>query len=44
MSLPYSMLDEEKSRRVLEVVEWELLTPYGLRTLSPRDSRISSAL
>ena len=39
VSLPYSMLDEEKSRRVLEVVEWELLTPYGLRTLSPRDSR-----
>ncbi len=39
VSLPYSILDEEKSRRVLEVVEWELLTPYGLRTLSPRDSR-----
>ena len=37
VSLPYSMLDEEKSRRVVEVVEWELLTPYGLRTLSPRD-------
>jgi predicted glycogen debranching enzyme len=39
VSLPYSMLDAEKSRRVLEVVEWELLTPYGLRTLSPRDSQ-----
>jgi predicted glycogen debranching enzyme len=37
VSLPYSMLDDAKSRRVLEVVEWELLTPYGLRTLSPRD-------
>jgi len=37
VSLPHSMLDKEKSRRVLEVVEWELLTPYGLRTLSPRD-------
>ena len=21
----------------MEVIEWELLTPYGLRTLSPRD-------
>jgi glycogen debranching enzyme len=39
VSLPYSMLDEEKSRRVVEMVEWELLTPYGLRTLSPRDAQ-----
>ena len=38
VSLPHSMLDAERSRRVVEVVEWELLTPYGLRTLSPRDS------
>jgi glycogen debranching enzyme len=33
------MLQRGKARRVLEVVERELLTPYGLRTLSPRDSR-----
>ena len=39
VSLPYSMLPREKARRVLQVVERELLTPYGLRTLSPRDPR-----
>lgn len=37
VSLPYSMLDADGAARVVEVVEWELLTPYGLRTLSPRD-------
>ena len=38
LSLPYSILDDAmKSRRILDVVEWDLLTPYGLRTLSPRD-------
>jgi predicted glycogen debranching enzyme len=37
ISLPYSLLVGEKALRVLEVVERELLTAYGLRTLSPRD-------
>src|SRR5579862_1322466 len=37
ISLPHSMLPPERARRVLQVVERELLTPYGLRTLSPRD-------
>jgi predicted glycogen debranching enzyme len=37
VSLPYPLLDGDKALRVVEVVEWELLTPYGLRTLSPRD-------
>jgi len=37
VSLPYPLLDQNLGMRVLEVVEWELLTPYGLRTLSPRD-------
>jgi predicted glycogen debranching enzyme len=37
VSLPYPLLEPEKGLRVVEVVEWELLTPYGLRTLSPRD-------
>ncbi|MDT4896873.1 MAG: hypothetical protein QOH25_1950 [Acidobacteriota bacterium] len=36
-SLSHSMLSREKSRRVVEAVERELLTPYGLRTLSPHD-------
>jgi len=38
-SLPYPILPEELGRQMLEVVERELLTPYGLRTLSPRDRR-----
>ena len=38
-SLHYSMLDEEKARKVVEKVESELLTPVGLRSLSPSDSR-----
>jgi predicted glycogen debranching enzyme len=38
VSLHHSVLDAERSRRVLETVESNLLTPYGLRSLSPRDS------
>jgi predicted glycogen debranching enzyme len=37
VSLPYPLLTDEQALRVVDVVEWELLTPYGLRTLSPRD-------
>jgi predicted glycogen debranching enzyme len=37
VSLPYALLPREQALRVVEVCEWELLTPYGLRTLSPRD-------
>jgi predicted glycogen debranching enzyme len=37
LSLNYSMLTTDRARSVLEIVERELLTPYGLRTLSPRD-------
>ena len=37
VSLPYPLLEPDKALRVVEAVEWELLTPYGLRTLSPRD-------
>jgi predicted glycogen debranching enzyme len=36
-SLPYTMLDESKRMQVLEVVKRELLTPKGLRTLSPKN-------
>jgi predicted glycogen debranching enzyme len=39
VSLPYPLLSAEQALRVVDVVEWELLTPFGLRTLSPRDSR-----
>lgn len=41
ISLPHSMLTVERAKSVLEVVERELLTPYGLRTLSPHDPRYS---
>jgi predicted glycogen debranching enzyme len=34
-----SLLPREKQRRVVEVIERELLTPVGLRTLSPGDPR-----
>lgn len=36
-SLPYSMLTVEQMNRVLKVVEKQLLTPKGLRSLSPND-------
>ncbi|MBW6460292.1 MAG: amylo-alpha-1,6-glucosidase [Bacteroidales bacterium] len=36
-SLPYSPLDEESRRKVLEVVRNELLTPRGLRSLAPKN-------
>ena len=36
-SLPYPILDEEKCDKVLEIVKSKLLTPRGLRSLSPDD-------
>jgi predicted glycogen debranching enzyme len=35
VSLPFSPLDEAQKRSVVRVVERELLTPLGLRTLAP---------
>ena len=37
-SLPYTCLSDERARRVVEAVERELLTPYGLRSLAPADA------
>jgi predicted glycogen debranching enzyme len=37
VSLPHSMLSLEKARQVVQVVERDLLTPYGLRSLAPSD-------
>jgi predicted glycogen debranching enzyme len=42
-SLPYTMLNKTKARKVVERVESELLTPRGLRSLSPKDARYASA-
>ena len=37
VSMPFSMLEGEQMKKVLEVADKELLTPRGLRTLSPRN-------
>jgi predicted glycogen debranching enzyme len=39
VGLRHSMLSADRARQVVDVVQRELATPYGLRTLSPRDSR-----
>jgi len=39
VSLPHTMLSREKAKQVVAVVERDLLTPYGLRSLSPNDSQ-----
>jgi predicted glycogen debranching enzyme len=39
VSLPYSPLDAEQAAAVVEQVRAELLTPFGLRTLSPRSGK-----
>src|SRR5204863_8160064 len=35
ISLDFPVLDESRWKRILDVVQEKLLTPYGLRTLSP---------
>ncbi|MDP2217081.1 MAG: amylo-alpha-1,6-glucosidase [Methanolobus sp.] len=37
VSLPFTMLSAKLEKSILNVVREELLTPYGLRTLSPSD-------
>ncbi len=39
VSLDFSMLDKDKAEKIVEVIQKKLLTPYGLRTLSPEDPR-----
>ena len=39
VSLDYTMLNKESSRRIVEVVNRDLVTPYGLRTLSLDDPK-----
>jgi predicted glycogen debranching enzyme len=36
--LPYAILDDDRARRVVDVVEAALVTPAGLRSLSPDSS------
>jgi len=37
VSLPYSMLDKEQMKKVLDIADKDLVTIRGLRTLSPRN-------
>jgi predicted glycogen debranching enzyme len=37
VSLPYSPITLDIAKQVMKTVQTELLTPYGLRTLSPKD-------
>jgi predicted glycogen debranching enzyme len=37
VSLPHSMLRQDRARRVVEKVEQHLLTPFGIRTLAPSE-------
>jgi predicted glycogen debranching enzyme len=37
VALPESILSAERERAVVRVVQSELMTPFGLRTLSPKD-------
>ncbi|MBZ5505176.1 MAG: amylo-alpha-1,6-glucosidase [Acidobacteriia bacterium] len=43
VSLHHSMLVPERARAIVEIVERELLTPVGLRTLSPSDPRYKAS-
>ncbi len=38
LSLPFPVLQADRCERVLELLRRDLLTPFGLRTLSPRDA------
>ena len=42
--MPFSALDEEKRHSVLEHVRKELLTPCGIRTLSPRSAEYKGSI
>jgi predicted glycogen debranching enzyme len=42
VSLPFSPLTAQQQKAVVDCVERELLTPFGLRTLSPKDNRYKS--
>ena len=44
IGLPYPLLSGDKAKSVLKAVTDELLTPYGLRTLSPKDNRFARAV
>ncbi|MBC8378680.1 MAG: glycogen debranching enzyme family protein [Planctomycetes bacterium] len=42
VSLPFTPLNINQAKKVVDAIEKELLTPYGLRSLSPNDPRYKS--
>ena len=42
LSLRYSPLDSERRRSVFELITEQLLTPFGLRTLAPKDQQVTN--
>jgi predicted glycogen debranching enzyme len=43
VSLPYTMLDKEQMKKILDIADKELVTKRGLRTLSPGNSHYEGA-
>ena len=43
VSMPFTMLDEEKEKQIVDTVFERLYTPYGLRTLDPKDEEFHAS-
>ena len=43
VSMPFTMLDEGKERQIVDTVFEKLYTPYGLRTLDPKDEEFHAS-
>ncbi len=43
VSMPFTMLDAEKERQIVDTVFEKLYTPYGLRTLDPKDEEFHAS-
>ncbi len=39
VSLTHSLVEQDRARKIVDKLEAELLTPFGLRSLSPKDSK-----
>jgi len=39
VALDFTMLDNAENEKIVDAIQYELLTPYGLRTLGRKDSR-----
>ena len=43
LSMPFTMIDDEKAGKILSVIYRELYTPFGLRSLSPTDTAFKAS-